>query len=394
MTVRVWDDTLLDGLRLVGDDDADKVVAAFFAEVSGRAPADLFRTLVAQEGEIGSPAVAAYLAQKVTRPTWVDPVEVAAGQERFARWNTHVFTALYAASLPTAYACRRGVQVLGDTAQLVTNAKRRLNETAQFHLDVMRSGGLDQGGRGFNDVRHVRLMHAAVRWMIQHDPQAVWDPTWGVPINQEDLLETLLTFTEIVFETFDKTGVTYSDKDAEVYLHTWSLVGFLLGVRPDLLPLSRDDTMTLMPMVRRRQFGESDAGKLLTTALLAQGQSVAPPGLKGLPATTVRFYVGDTTADLLAVPPADWTRVIFGPLAELTRLMSVGPLRLPLLDTLSDRMGLLMLQLAISAERGGQRPAFAIPTELADRWGVSITGVPQGAARRRARRVERERTAD
>ena len=32
----------------------------------------------------------------------------------------------------------------------------------------------------------------------------------GHPINQEDLLETLLTFTEIVFEVFDRTGVVYT----------------------------------------------------------------------------------------------------------------------------------------------------------------------------------------
>ena len=71
---------------------------------------------------------------------------VAAGQEWFARWGSHVFTALYAAALPSAYARWRGVQVLGLTARLETDTKRRLNETAQFHLDVMETGGLEFGG--------------------------------------------------------------------------------------------------------------------------------------------------------------------------------------------------------------------------------------------------------
>jgi hypothetical protein len=319
----------------------------------------------------------------------MDPALVAEGQERFARWGSHVFTALYAAALPSAYACCRGVQVLALTARLITDTKRRLNETAQFHLDVMEPKGLLEGGRGLSDIRHVRLMHAAVRWLITRDPRAEWDPAWGVPINQEDLLETLLTFTEVIFEVFDRTGVVYSEEDADAYLHAWSYIGSLLGVRADLLPLTRMQTRELMPMVRRRQFEASAAGAELTGALLQQGDNLAPRGLKGLPATTIRYYVGDETADLIGVPPADWTRVLFLPLASVTRVLSAERAHRRLLTGLSDRIGLGMLQLAIGAERSG-RATFAIPDHLADRWGVSVTGVPQGGAHRRAIRADRQ----
>jgi hypothetical protein len=56
-----------------------------------------------------------------------------------------VSTALYAAALPSAHASWRHVQVLGLTAGLETDTKRRLNETAQFYLDVMERGGLEFG---------------------------------------------------------------------------------------------------------------------------------------------------------------------------------------------------------------------------------------------------------
>ena len=91
-----------------------------------------------------------------------------------------------------------------------------------------------------------------------------------------------------------------------------------------------------MPIVRRRQFGPSDAGRELMAALLEQGGRLTPPGLRGLPATTVRYYVGDDTADVLGIPKADWTRVLFGPLADVSRRLSMeklhrraapGPLR-------------------------------------------------------------------
>ncbi|HEY1652420.1 MAG TPA: oxygenase MpaB family protein [Acidimicrobiales bacterium] len=366
MTIPDWSDDFLDSLRGHGDPPADAVVSELFRGTGDATSA--FRTLVVQQHEVADSDLASFLDGDVDRPDWLDPDRVAAGQECFAGWGSHVFTALYAAALPSAYACWRGVQVLGLTARLETDAKRRLNETAQFHLDIMEPGGLEHGKSGFSDVRHVRLMHAAVRWLVENDPRVHWDPEWGTPINQEDLLETLLTFTEIVFEVFDRTGVKYSQKEADDYLHTWSYVGYLLGIRPDLLPLTRAQTSVLMPIVRRRQFGASDPGHALTTALLAQGSRLSPPGLRGLPAATVRYYVGDHTADLIGVPPADWTRYLFAPMADLSRTLSVGWLHQRFLRALSDRVGFGMLSLAVKGERFGGRPAFAVPTGLAARW--------------------------
>ena len=277
MTVADWSDDFLDSLRTQADPAADAVVAGLFEGTADASSA--FRALVVQHNEVTDPALAAFLEAKDDPPAWVDPELVAAGQERFARWGSHVFTGLYAAALPSAYACWRGVQVLGLTARLETDSKRRLNETAQFHLDVMEPGGLEFGARGYADVRHVRLMHAAVRWLIQNDPRVQWDPTWGTPINQEDLLETLLTFTEILFEVFDRTGIVYTEEDADLYLHAWSLIGYYLGVRPDLLPLTRAQTSVLMPIVRRRQFGPSDAGRDLMAASAGAGW---PPDAAGV----------------------------------------------------------------------------------------------------------------
>ena len=376
MTTTTWDDDFLDSLRSQGDPPADAVVAGLFSGTGDATAA--FRALVVEQREVVNPGLATFLDGQAPPPPWMDPDLVAAGQERFARWGAHVFTALYAAALPSAYACCRGVQVLGLTARLETDTKRRLNETAQFHLDVMEPGALDAGGRGCADVRHVRLMHAAVRWLIQNDPRVEWQPAWGTPINQEDLLETLLTFTEIVFEVFDRTGIVYSEEDADAYLHTWSLIGHYLGIRDDLLPLTRSQTSVLMPIVRRRQFGPSQPGPILMAALLEQGTRLAPPGLRGLPAATVRYYVGDATADILDVPKADWTKNLFGPLAALSRRVSLEKVHRRLLQAVSEKIGFGMLSLAVQAERGGDRPAFEVPTSLAARWNIPTYKGPGG----------------
>jgi hypothetical protein len=127
-----------------------------------------------------------------------------------------------------------------------------------------------------------------------------------------------------------------------------------------------------MPIVRRRQFGPSASGRELMGALLDQGTHLAPRGLRGLPASTVRYYVGDATADILGVPPADWTRSIFHPLAKVSRTLSLERLHHRFLRTLSDRIGFGMLALAVRAERYGDRPAFQVPTSLAARWNLPV----------------------
>ena len=91
---------------------------------------------------------------------------------------------LACASLPACYAARRGVQLLSLTARLQSDPVRRIGETAQLTLDGMAPGGLVPGGRGVRDAQKVRLMHAAVRHLVRDSD--VYDPEWGVPINQED----------------------------------------------------------------------------------------------------------------------------------------------------------------------------------------------------------------
>jgi ER-bound oxygenase mpaB/B'/Rubber oxygenase, catalytic domain len=390
-----WSDAELELLRHRSDDHADDVVARHFEQEGrqeGRQEArqegsqagrqegsqegsqdsgGLFRLLVRSDNLPGAGPVAEYLATLPPRPRWLDENSLRRGQEWMSAKGSHVFCALYGGSLPTAYACGQGAQVLQMTARLETDARRRLNETAQFLLDVMRPGGMEPGGAGYTAARRVRLMHAAVRWLILHRPGFQWDtPRLGLPANQEDLLNTVLTFTEVVFEVFDRTGVGYTDEEAADHIHLWSFIGYLLGIQEDLLPLNRESTKALMAHLRSFHFQRSDAGEVLARALLDQGRDAMPPGLKGLPATALRWYVGDEVADILSVPRPDWTSVMFGPLSALSARMSALDAHARVLRGLSAWLGRSMLEVAVAAGRGPDRARFAIPEELAAPLGV------------------------
>ena len=390
------DDATLDQFRSQGDPDADAVVEAHFAD-QDRSAGQLFAALVRHpddatpDSTAADDPVAAFVAERPPWPDWADPDQVRLGQEFFERWGMQILPGLLLASLPQAYAAAKGVEVLHLTARLATDPRRRVVETAQMTVDAMTVGGLAVGADGYVTARRVRLMHAAVRYLIANDPLIAktcdesvprrWCPDWGTPINQEDLLGTLLTFTTVIFDALDRSGVSYERADAEAYLHAWCLVGHFLGIRDDVLPLSLDAAYALDTLIRRRQDAQSDAGREMTTALVGMAREQMHPWfLKGMPQTTMRHLIGDRTADLIGVPGADWTRLFFGPMGRLLARLSLAEQHDRLLRRILTRIGTQLVQGFVEIERGGDRATFALPDHLADRWSVPAAG----AASRRA----------
>ena len=171
--------------------------------------------------------------------------------------------ALWMASLPANYACARGAEPLVRTARLTRSPKRRYVETGQMIIDAMTPGALVPGHAGYRTVRHVRLMHAAVRHVLLHADEIdgareagiePWDHSFGVPINQEDLLGCLLSFSVVGIESLDRSGVRLSPDEREAYVHVWNLVGHQLGIADGLLPLDWADSKLLWERVKKLEY--------------------------------------------------------------------------------------------------------------------------------------------
>lgn len=79
---------------------------------------------------------------------------------------------LATAALAECYAARNGVKVLTFSYRLGQNAYRRVAESAQFVIPVMAPGGLYAGGQGIKAVQKVRLMHSAIRNLVE--PSGRW----------------------------------------------------------------------------------------------------------------------------------------------------------------------------------------------------------------------------
>jgi hypothetical protein len=377
-------DDALGSLRGCGDALADDAVAAYFAEVATADPAALFGHLVRHvhlPAEDQVPAIRGYLTEAARMPEWVDGAQVDRGQQFFNRLVAHHFSALYLSSLPNSYAAAKGVQVLHLTGRLLTDTQRRLNETAQLLMDIAAPRSLDAGGLGIDRLLHVRLMHAAVRWLIAHDPSVakvddvdpplqnadrfMWSASWGTPVNQEDLLGTWLTFTAVVYDAFDASGVDFDAQDVEGHLHMWRLVAHFLGLRPDLVPHRRDDADALRRQIFATQQRPCAAGKAMTSALVAQSRTRLPRFAWPIMPTAFRHFLGNEVADMIGIAPANWTRHLFPLMTLFSRVATRGKERHRLHARFSAFIGRRLMNGLLEEMRGGDRPAFAIPTQLA-----------------------------
>lgn len=274
-------------------------------------------------------------------------------------------------SLPSAYAAKKGVQVLYRTAYLTKRPVRRVLETTQMVIDVMSPGGLGPDGRGVRVAQKVRLMHAAVRHLLRADPALPWDDALGVPINQEDLAGTLMTFSYVVYDGLRKLGIELDEGEQEAYLYAFRRVGELMGVDADLLPATMADAAALTRAIFTRQAAPCPEGKAMMEALLEGLGGMLP--VAGLAPSAARFFLADVpftdvdVPDVLGIPPANWTEHLLSWEARFGGLvhgLADGVMSGRILRWASQDM----VKVFVTAERGGTRPAFAIPEHLSDLW--------------------------
>jgi hypothetical protein len=372
-------------MRGLGDPVADEPVAAVLTKGGVDAVNTVMRTLVRSDQPV--PAVLPdeleeYLVSTLSLPEWADMRKIKRGQEFFETWGVHISVCLFCASLPSSYAAAKGVKVLYLTARLDTDTRRRVMETGQFLMDVMSDGGLAPKGKGRRTIQRVRLMHAAVRHLINAraaEKPGMWDPDWGMPLNQEDLAGTLLAFSQVAAEPMRRLGVPVSKRDADAYLHLWNVIGHMLGVRDELLARDADDAAALVAAIRRRHFAPSPEGQQMTLALLNLLDEMTPfERLDGAVPALIRHLIDDHVADMLLVPESSLVDEL-GRMQRLVKWFFVHVLgrserdtaRYHLMSRIVEPFGRELLHGAFKIERGGERAPFDIPDHLARSWELS-----------------------
>lgn len=364
-----WSNAKLDPMRQVTDPPADDVIAAIFARGQVDAVNGLMNSIFRTTEPLPSglpPEAAAYFSDTAL-PPWADPKQLALAQQLFTRTGWQIAMGLFCSSLPQAYAAAHGAHVITQTQGMTKHTKQRIFETAQFLFDVMDEGALAPGGRGVLTAKKVRLMHATIRHLILRRESPKWDAAkLGLPINQEDLAGTLMTFSVVTLDGLRLLEIPFSSEEGDAWLHAWKVVGHLLGLRDELLPTDLIDAEELMEAIRDRQWRASVDGVELMRPLVELMQSYFPGEvLDGFPIALIRALSGDHCADLLGLPQADWTRQLLDAATVIDEWIPRGDPRSSSARLFAWATHLFM-EGVVLAEREGKNARFRIPKSLRD----------------------------
>jgi hypothetical protein len=349
------------------DPIADELVAWL-----DRRPFDLAAEWVNyRDGRAQAEPVRALFEAVAERPSWVCWTRVDRARGLFERAGMFGGFVLSLRSLMAGYIAPAGNKPLAFSGRLREQAPRRVAETARFVAAVASPEGVRAGAEGWRITLQVRLMHAQVRRLLAASGR--WDrEQWAEPINQHDMLATVLLFSEVYVEGLRLLGFVVSDQEAEDWLHLWCVVGWLMGTEEALLPRNYAQAQRQRELIQATQGEPDEDSRALAAALLGRpagragvwAQRLDPLRL-GLARGISRRLVGEDAADQLGIPRAPgWERglevvpVVVGAVERVR-------LAVPAVDRELRGLGRRYWAWVVDASLRGKPAEFARPQRLA-----------------------------
>ncbi|WP_428331476.1 oxygenase MpaB family protein [Mucilaginibacter sp.] len=301
---KIYTDDFLNAKRLSGDLPADEFIKLVFADPEKKL--HLQQWLGGKVGDAHLKALKdaypdiAFINTASDLPLWADAKQMKAGSEFFARHSEIIMSLLGLLSLPYCYNAANGAMVLYLSELIRKQTTKRLFDTAIFVWEVMGPDAFAKDGNAYEEILKIRMMHAAVRYYTLQSGK--WDDSWGLPVNQEDMAGTNLSFSLIVIRGLRMLGYSVSPADQAAFMHIWAVIGYLTGLSEDLIPENPKMAQQLDSVIKQRQFKVSTHGKELTASLTAHILSVnkskaTANDILGL----MRYLLGKEIADMLAI---------------------------------------------------------------------------------------------
>lgn len=253
-------------------------------------------------------------------PDFYESKQTIRASDFFNEYQLSIGVVLGCYSLPYCYLGEDGARVLGFSGRIQNDTYNRLQETGKFVKNVM-SLTKWENNTAISLILKVRLMHAFWRFMILKSGK--WDLSWGIPINQEDMLGTNLSFSIIVLRGLSKFGLKVDSVYEKAYYHHWAVVGFLLGIHPDLLVLDVSKAQRADRLISKRQFRSSEIGQQLTASLSSSYQKITNSEfVSEYFSAQSRMFLGDKHADFLGIPVSKYSKELFKTINSTTSFLS------------------------------------------------------------------------
>lgn len=301
---RIYSNEFLNAKRQLGDPQADEFIQHVFSDANRKTQLQQWMRGGSAPNHLSELKEAfpqfAFIQNSAEMPAWADPSLMKAGSAFFARHAQMIMSLLGVLSLPYCYTAAKGAMVLYLSELIQKQTTKRLYDTAIFVWEVMAPDAFAETGNAYEEILKVRIMHAAVRYYTFSGGK--WDDSWGIPINQEDMAGTNLSFSLIVLRGLRLLGYSVSHQQEAAFMHIWAVIGHLTGLTDDLIPENMKTAEQLDRAIKTRQFCISEHGRQLTQSLTdhimkVNKSSASKNDILGL----MRYLLGTEIADMLAI---------------------------------------------------------------------------------------------
>lgn len=378
------DDRFLDSLRQQGDPQADLAVSRLIEERDVRAVNEIFKSLRADDSPIPDDAPAPFrefVGATRALPSWADRGRLPRGGEVFLRHAFSAAVVMLASSLPRGYAAPCLCHILSISRDLATHPYQRLMGVIQLLVNVSSKGSFEPDGRAVITAQKLRLLHAGVRTLVPRFRPG-YQEKFGVPVNHEDMLATIMGFSYLVIDGIKRLGLPLSDADAEDFYYLWRVYAQMMGIHPEgrpdddsYIPANVEEAGQFYDSYVRRQdtsLAQNPYGLVLTQDNLAMMRDLIPRWLR-----LFGFGLAPRLAMSELLTPEELARVGVRPVAGHGVLRAAFGLVLSaaqgLLDVVpfSTRLATLIFQDMIDTSRQGE-VEFCIPVNLATLRSASL----------------------
>jgi hypothetical protein len=243
---------------------------------------------------------------------------------------------------------------------------------------------LANGGKGIITLQKVRLIHASIRYFLKHkkyNPKG-WDvATYGEPINQEDLAGTLMSFAPVILNGLKNLNVALTKNQREAYLHSWRIIGYLMGIDATLLPQTEEENWELAVKILRHQSCQSEEGEELTFSCITFINTIMPGTIfHGVSEYMMWYFFRDMSsatgidlASTIGVKERKGIKefVVLAISKFLSKSISHLEDHSKIIQTISGLFNRLLLQGYLKHYNSGKNIHFFIPPSLCKDWNIT-----------------------
>ena len=229
-----WTDEFLDSLRLQGDPLADEYLKLIIKDDEIGGITKLFSKMDSNDATPPDnlfPELAQFFKTTHDLPPGVDPDRIHRGEEVFSEHAFEGALVLLTKSLPEGYAAPNLSIILNISGDLRTHTYKRLLGTLQMLINVSASRGFQPGGRAVIVAQKLRLLHAGIRHLT-YRYRPGFRAKYGVPVNQEDMLGTIMGFSYLVIMGLRRLDVGLTTAQEEDFFYVWRVFAHMMGIHP------------------------------------------------------------------------------------------------------------------------------------------------------------------